>query len=926
MQDSEDKNQSINSKIELLRQKEKAMQCLEKGDLSQAERIYLNLLSSKYVDFELFGNLASICLMTGRRDEGIKFLRSALALNPNSPEGLSNLGIALQENGDLNAAIGLYKKALEINSQLPEALSNLGYALYQKGKVEEAIDCYRKAIAIRPQSPDTLYNLGNAFKAQGNTIQALEVYSKAIKIKPNFPDLLLNMGNAYKGIGDLDEAIDLYRKSIAVHHDFVEGYSNLGIALKIKGDFEAAYEALLKAYKLNPNSSEILSNLGLFLQEQGDINSAIHYFNLALDINDGSYMNLFNLGSAYSDLGDQELAISLYSRSLELNPDCVEALVNVGNIFNQLGEYDRSIEYFKKAILINSESHQAFLNLGLAYNATCQFDLAIESFNNALRIKQDYAEALSNKGISYQRIGDLGSAINSYRQAISSKPNFPEAIANYAISLREQGLLDQAILNYKKAICLKPDFTDALYNLGISFQECFKFESAIRSYKKALSLSQNLSKVKAALIHCEAYVCDWSEFDKRLSWLERLGIEGDPVSPWGLLSIEDSPEKHLIRARNHFDNEFVRQSEMIIAKRKSRIRVGFFSADFYNHATMHLAAPIFDLYDRSRFEMYIYSYGSFREDDVTKRLKDNASRFYDVRYLSDTEVVQLARQDQLDIAIDLKGYTKGTRLGMFSMRVAPVQISYLGYPGSMGTKSFDYIIADRVLIPKGHERFYSEKIIYMPYSYQCNDDKKIIANVRCLRAHWNLPEDAFVYCCFNASYKITPKEFNVWMRLLDRVENSVLWLLKTNPEVEKNLRKEAKFRGVDPSRLIFAERIKLEKHLARHQCADLFLDTFSCNAHTTASDCLWAGLPLLTFAGRSFSARVSASLLSALNLPELITSSIPQYEELAYTLATYPGQLIDLRARLASKLKSSELYNSVGFTRRLEIQLEKLIQ
>jgi predicted O-linked N-acetylglucosamine transferase (SPINDLY family) len=354
--------------------------------------------------------------------------------------------------------------------------------------------------------------------------------------------------------------------------------------------------------------------------------------------------------------------------------------------------------------------------------------------------------------------------------------------------------------------------------------------------------------------------------------------------------------------------------------------VGYFSADFHDHATLHLMSGLLREHDRNRFEIHGYSYGATRGGELRDRVAASMACFTDVRDLSDQAIVDLARSNGLDIAIDLKGYTRHSRSRLFAYRLAPIQINYLGYPGTMGADFIDFMIADRVVVPDRERKFYAEKVIYLPNSYQPNDITREIARTQTRRADFGLPETGIVFCCFNQSYKITPNEFEIWMRLLRKVDGSVLWLLRSNSWAEANLRREAGLRGVDPDRLVFARKLPHAEHLARHQHADLFIDTFNVNAHTTASDALWAGLPVVTKAGRQFAARVAASLLTAVGLPELITETEQDYETLILHLATSPDGLAAIKAKLAQNRSSRPLFDTVRYARDFERALEAAYQ
>jgi predicted O-linked N-acetylglucosamine transferase (SPINDLY family) len=356
------------------------------------------------------------------------------------------------------------------------------------------------------------------------------------------------------------------------------------------------------------------------------------------------------------------------------------------------------------------------------------------------------------------------------------------------------------------------------------------------------------------------------------------------------------------------------------------MRIGYFSSDCHDHATMFLMAGLFEEHDRTRFEVTVFSFGLASQDAMRQRLLAGVERFIDVREKSDQEVVALARSLELDIAVDLKGFTSGARTELFALRVAPIQVSYLGYPGTMGVPYMEYLIADHTLIPAPSRVHYSEKVVYLPDSYQVNDSRRAIAARVFTREQVGLPAQGFVFCCFNNSYKILPAVFDVWMRLLQRVPGSVLWLLQDNAGAMQNLYQEAQRRGVDPSRLVFATRLGHSEHLSRQRLADLFLDTLPYNAHTTASDALWSGLPVLTCMGESFAARVGASLLKAVGLPELISENLAQYEALAVQLASQPQRLAALRERLAANRATAALFDTRRFTRNLERAYAQILQ
>ena len=440
-------------------------------------------------------------------------------------------------------------------------------------------------------------------------------------------------------------------------------------------------------------------------------------------------------------------------------------------------------------------------------------------------------------------------------------------------------------------------------------------------YNKALLFDPDFEMARAQKLFILSCICDWEAIEEDRSFISSLGINKTLVPPFALLSLEDNPENQKKRAETFSKLNFLQKpipfkTSPVITKK--RIRIGYFSADFKDHATMYLISKVFTLHDRDKFKIYAYSYGPQKDDNIRQNLISSVDVFDDVSQMSNKDVALLARQDEIDIAIDLKGYTQHSRSSIFAYRAAPIQINFLGYPGTMGANFIDYIIADRTIIPEKFKNYYSEEIIYMPNSYQPNNNQRPISTRNITKQEMDLPEDSFVFCSFNNNYKITKSEFDIWMNLLKRVDGSVLWLLKSNRWVEDNLKREAENRRVDSKRLIFAKKIVIEEHLARHKLADLFLDTFNVNAHTTASDALWAGLPVVTKLGNSFVSRVAGSLLKAIGLPELVTENEKDYESLIIDLALNPDKLLKIKEKLLINRISQPLFDSEIYTRHLE--------
>ena len=633
------------------------------------------------------------------------------------------------------------------------------------------------------------------------------------------------------------------------------------------------------------------------------------------------------LGAARFGLGQREQAAHAFRQACALKPDHAPAHNNLGAALYAQGKLEEAIAAYRRAIALKPDHADAHNNLGAALFGQGQLEEAIAAHRRAIALAPDHADAHTNLGVALTAQGQLEEAIAAHQRAIAIAPGYAEAHSNLGNALHAQGRLEEAIAAYRRAIALKPGYADAHSNLGNVLHDQGQLDQSIAAYQRALAINPDNAPAEADLLHLWSQTCDWQHLGHMHEACGRLGISTKAVPPFALLSAEDNPARQLARAQT-WASERYRNPPLHLPTaspaRSGRLRVGYFSADFHDHATLFLMSGLLREHDQDQFEIFSYSYGRTRTGE-SRTLAQNAVRhFFDVADMPDRAVVELARSHGLDIAIDLKGYTQDTRSGLFQFRVAPIQINYLGYPGSMGAGFIDYIVADPILIPDSHRPFYTERVIYLPHSYQPNDDQRAIAPQQMTREELGLPRDAFVLCCFNSNYKIGQPEFDIWMRLLGKIEHGVLWLITSNAQAQANLRREAAARGIDPARLVFAAGLPVAQHLARHRHADLFVDTFHYNAHTTASDALWAGLPVVTKAGQQFAARVAASLLHAVGLPELVTTTEDAYEALILDLATNPAKLDAVRQKLSANRLTQPLFDTKRYARNFEAGLRKV--
>ncbi len=576
------------------------------------------------------------------------------------------------------------------------------------------------------------------------------------------------------------------------------------------------------------------------------------------------------------------------------------------------------IEIYKK----NPKHFDNLRLLNLIYYKEKNFIKALSFINEAIKINSNFADAYTEQGNALNELKKFEEAINSFDKAININPNITRAYHNKGFILHELGNLELAIENYNKAIKLDPNFVPSHNNKGFAFHQLKKFSESLKSYEKAFEINPNFNFLLGKIIHSKRYFCNWESHEKNLIDLENKLKENRPAClPFATLSLYDSPLLQQKSAKIFIKETFSHKknyNSIFKTQKNKKIRVGYYSSDFYNHAMSFLLAKMFELHDKSKFEIIAFYFGPKKNDQMNKRIKNAFTEFIEVNSKTDKEIAELSKKLNIDIAVDLMCYTTNARIGIFSERCAPIQINYLGYPGTSGTDFIDYIIADKILIPKENQKFYSEKIIYLPNTYQVRDSTQKISSQIYKRKDFGLPEKKFVFCCFNQNYKITPDVYDIWMRLLKKIDGSVLWLIKNSKEGADNLKKEAHKRGVDPNRIIFAEKISQPDHLARHKLADLFIDTFPYTAHTTCSDSLWSGLPVITRIGKSFASRVGASVLSAIGLEELITKTEKEYEDLITQFATKPEFLNKIKKKLEKNKNKEPLFNTKLFTSHIE--------
>ena len=683
---------------------------------------------------------------------------------------------------------------------------------------------------------------------------------------------------------------------------------------------------------LGTPATQVLTNLeeAIRLHQQGKIHQAESIYRQLLEKNPKNSDALHLLGLIAYQTGNHQGAVDMIDGAIEINPNVASYYSNLAIALIGLNQLNAAILNCQKAIELNIDFAEAYTNLGLALRELKKFEEAVESYEKAITLSPNLAEAYSNLAIVLLELKQFEAALANCNRAIELKSDFAHAYSNRGIALQALKQLDAAASSYDKAISLKPDYAEAYNNKGSVLEELKLFEAALFNYQTAINLKSNIEYLLGTIQHIRMQICDWQDFTKNIS---ELGLriqafeKASPCLTVLALPLGLSEQRKVAEiwcGDKHPYNPSL--GPILKSARQKKIRIGYYSADFHNHATSYLMAELFELHDKSKFELIAFSFGPDKQDEMRARVSQAFDRFIDVTSISDKAVAQLSRELGIDIAVDLKGVTHDNRLGIFSYKAAPIQVSYLGYPGTLGADYIDYLIADKTLIPKESQEYYSEKIVYLPNSYQVNDRHRVIAPTQFTKQDLGLPENSFVFCCFNNNFKITPDVFDSWVRILKAVDASVLWLLEDNQTAAANLRKEAALRGLDHARLVFAKRMDLPEHLARHKAADLFLDTLYYNAHTTASDALWAGLPVLTCMGEGFASRVAASLLFAIGLPELVTQTQKDYEALAIELATSSAKLKAIKDKLSTNRHSSHLFDTLSYSKHIESVYTKMYE
>lgn len=797
-------------------------------------------------------------------------------------DGLCRAGMTECQRGNLAAGLDLFDQSLTLRPDQPDVLHNRALILMNLGRVAEAIEGFEQVLKARPGFVDAWLHRGNLLMDMDRPQEAITSFDRVLSLQPDNIEALTNRSDVLSNLRRLEEAVAGYDRVIALMPDFAYAHANRGIALAMAKQFQEALDSFGRALALDPHLAHL------------------HY----------------ERADALRELGRFDEALDACGKAQHMS----EAWNARGNIELELRRYDDALASFEKALNLRSDYPEALSNRGAALLNLDRHAEAVASCDRSLLLLPGVAEAHNNRGTALLGLERFAEALADFDRALAINPLSAVTLSNRGNAL--QGLLrfEDAVTAYDRALGIDTGHAEVQNHRGHAMQQMDQLEEAVACYERALELRPDYPWVPGQALHNRMQLSDWSGFRDRVDGLvSRLRAGKKAATPFLLQSLIDAPDLHLQAADAYAAERYPEKADLPpldLPPPHERIRIAYVSADFDEHPVTYLLAGMLEHHDRTRFETYAFGLragsGLWRD-----RVVGAVDHFIDVAGWTDADVTARIREMEIDIAVDLNGFTKDCRTGIFALRAAPVQVSYIGFLGTMGAPYIDYLIADPVIVPEEARAHYAEKIAYLP-SYQMNDDRQTPSSHNFTRAELGLPEDGFVFSCFNLNYKITPDVFASWMRILQRVPDSVLWLYVKAPAAVRNLRAEAERLGVDSDRLIFAPRVPLADHQARQSAAGLFLDTHPYNAGATASSALRAGVPVLTMIGQSFAARMGASLLEAAGLPELITHTPEAYEDLAVALARDPDRLTALRHKLALNLSGCTLFDTTRSTRNIE--------
>ena len=804
-----------------------------------------------------------------------------------------------------------------------KAMAEQAVAFHQQGNLVQAEALYTQILDADPRLFGPRYYLGLIRLQQGRNAEACEFLGDALKVYPGDLGALMSYGMALRGAGRPEDAVAVFDRALAIQPNMAEGHYNRGVALVDLNRFELAVESYDRALAVQPEMVAAIVNRAAAMAALHRFDDAIRGYDRVLAMQPSNVWALVQRGLVHRTLGRPQAALADYDRALALNPALDDAQYYRGVAMLDLQRAAEALAAFDAVMPTYQGNAEMLNNRGVALWNLKRPAEALESYERALALEPQFVEAWGNRGLALRDLRRPEEAIASFDQVLRLEPRNAVAWNSRGNVLRDTKDFVAALESYSRAVEMRPDYAEGLINRGYTNWTLKRYDAGTADVERGLALDPDWPYGRGELLHVQMYSGDWHDFDARKVELEQLVRAGKrAVQPFIFQAIAQTPEDSQSCSRSWMQDKYPplagKDHDPAAHREHEKIRIGYLSGEFRHQATAILMAGLYERHDRAKFEIVAIDAGSNDGSEMRARLEKAFDHWIDIAKQSDEEAAQVIASAGIDILVNLNGYFGDARMGVFAQRPAPVQVNYLGFPATLGAPYIDYIIADQTVIPESEKEFYDEQVVYLPGCYQANDDKGRPMAQRPSRADAGLPAKGFVFCNFNSAYKLTPENFDGWMRILKAVDGSVLWLMESTAAYAGNLRREAEKRGVSGERLIFAPDLLPTQHLARLQLADLFLDGLPYNAHTTGSDALWAGVPLITRRGTTFPGRVAASLLAAAGLPELVTESAADFEALAIKLAGDPKALKTLRDKLAKNKTSCALFDTDLFRKNIE--------
>ena len=851
------------------------------GRLAEAERAYLAILSANPRDHDALHFYGVLRAQGGDLGGAVDMIERSLAVDPDAPQAHFHLAGALAGVGRKDEALGHYERAVSLQPGFLQAqLGRIG-VLVDMGRAAEALGLCGRTAA--PKNPQLSVLRGRALMASKAYEEALAAFDFAIVLDGGYSDAHYHRCDALHALGRNEEALAVLASVLAAKSDFAEGHLARGKVLIAMERPDEAAAAIDKAVALKPGLAEA------------------HCLRAAVAI----------------ALKRWQEVLQASEKALAIKPELHDAHLHRGRALLESRRIDEALAAFDRATSLRPDVAECHNSRGDALVKLGRAEEALAAFDRALALEPDSIALLGNRAAVLVDLDRIDEALEIFNQLLVRDPDFAPAHFNLGNALVGVKRYEEALAAFDRAIALKPDWAEARYNRADALDELNRDDECLAECERALALDPNLSLAGMRLFLAKAKRCDWHGREAEIAQLKRFCEEERLADPFAVLAAFDDPALHLKAARASAGPARSRSSSFA-GRSHERLRIAYLSPDFREHPVAHQIVELLERHDRSRFELFGICLQTAQASPIRDRIKAAFEHFHEAGLRSDAGIARLLEELEIDIAVDLAGHTDKGRTKALSYRPAPIAVNYLGFSGTAGADYVDYIIADAQVVPPGHEAFFSERIVRLPHCLFPTDSQGREVEQKPMRAEEGLPEDAFVFCTFNNSYKITPELFDIWMRLVRGVDGSVLWLRVEKPVARNNLRLEAERRGVSPARLIFGERAERERHLARIALADLFLDSVPYNAHTTANDALWVGLPMVTCPGRSFASRVAASMLTVSNAEELIARDLGAYESLALELARSPERLAAIREHLTKTRPQNPLFDTPALCRALE--------